>query len=105
MEDEAIHAGADSLFATQQKIVEKPQVKEEVTKNKSLARLADSDDWRVMVEEIDRLISHLKDLRAIGPTDTAESVGIRYLASVVAIDYLEDIKSLPERKKKINNKK
>lgn len=100
----AIHAGSDSLFASYQKLQEKPVIKQEITKRQRLARLAASDDFQAFAEVIDLHIDHLTRLSAITPTDTMETGYLRTLACQLAIEKLKDLKELPERAKKEQKK-
>jgi len=100
-EQEAIHAGSDAIFASYHKMRERPEVKQVISKRERLARLANSHNWKAVKEVIDEYIQVLKELRSITPSDTVEAVGFRFLASQIAIEYLEDIRDLPERARKV----
>lgn len=99
-DEQAIHAGSDAIFASFKKLQEKPVIKKEISHREKLARLAGSDDWKAVIEVIDRYILQLEALPLNTENETVEAVGFRYLASRVTIDYLKDIRDLPERTKK-----
>lgn len=94
MDNEALHAS--NFFQTFQNITKNPEVTKKITQSEKIARLAHSDDWQAMEEAISLRIKFLKDQSYIKSGDTAESVGLRVLAAQVAIEYLEDIKNLPQ---------
>lgn len=100
MSESAIAPGSDAIFASYKKLKDVPIVKHKVTQSERLARLATSSNWKALVEVIDDYILHLTELRSITENDSVESVGFRFLASQVAIDYLKRIKETPLRAKK-----
>jgi len=97
MPEEAIHAGSDAIFASYRKLQEKPQIKREKSRQERVSNLDKSDSWKAISETIDIYIQSLKDLRGITSNDTVEAVGFRFLASQLAIEYLENVKELPSR--------
>lgn len=96
---EAIPGGA--VFDSFKKLVNRPAVKQEITKQKKIASLVGSDSFRALREVIDYYISDLQKIPVDPKTDTVESVGFRYLVSQVTIEYLTDIRDMPERYKKL----
>lgn len=91
----AIPGGA--VFDTFQKLVERPVIKKETTRQTKIASLVNSDGFKAIQEVIDRMIDDLRDIPIDPKTDTPESVGFRYLASKVTIEYLTNIRNLPQR--------
>ncbi len=96
---EAIPGGA--VFDSFKKLVERPSVKQEITKQKKIASLAGSDSFKALKEVIDYFIADLRNIPVDPKKDTVESVGFRYLVSQVTIEYLTDIRDMPERYKKV----
>mgnify|MGYP000850948335 CR=1 FL=1 len=104
MSEGAIVPGSDAIFASYKKLKDVPVIKHKATQSERLARLANSSNWKAMVEVIDSYILYLKELRSITEKDSVEAVGFRFLASQVAIEYLEKIKNGPIVAKKILTK-
>lgn len=105
MSENAIQPGADAIFASYTALKEKPVIKQKVTQKEKLARLADYEGWKEMEAVIQGHIDGLKNLPINPETDTVESIGFRYLASDIAIGYLQDILEQPQRAKAIQAKK
>lgn len=101
----AIHSGADAIFTSHKKLQERPQIKQSTQQQERLARLSNSDDFKALVKVIDGYIDKLKIAPALSKDDTVEAIGYRYLASSLAIEFLEEIKSYPERQAKLISKK
>lgn len=91
----AIPGGA--VFETFEKLTERPVIKKVTTSQTQIASLVNSDGFKALQEIIDRSITSLKDIPVDPKTDTPESVGFRYLASRVAIEYLQELRDLPQR--------
>lgn len=91
----AVPAGA--VLDTFQKVIESKVIKEEMTSQKQIASLANSDGFKALQEVIDRYISLLQNIPIDPKTDSPESIGFRYLASRVAIEYLQEVRDLPDR--------
>lgn len=102
MSETAIHAGSDAIFATFRKLQEKPEVKHEVSVRDQLARLEENIDRKAEVEFINKRIEQLKNF-PIDKGDTVESLGFKYLATHLVIEYLEEIRDLPLRAKKVKD--
>jgi UDP-N-acetylglucosamine:LPS N-acetylglucosamine transferase len=97
---EAIPAGA--VFETYKKLTDLPVIKQETTRQSKIATLASSDGFKAVQEMIDQWINDLRNIPIDPQKDTVESVGFRYMASKVTIEYLESIRNMPERYKEIN---
>lgn len=91
----AIPGGA--VFESFQKLTEQPVIKRETTRQSKIASLVNSDGFKALQEIIDRSITSLRDIPVDPKTDTPESVGFRYLAAKVTIEYLQEIRDLPKR--------
>ena len=95
----ALPGGA--VFDTFQKLTEHPTIKKKTTKQGKIATLANSSAFKAYQEVIDTYISELENIPVDAKSDTVESVGFRYLASKVTIDYLKDLRDMPERYAKL----
>jgi hypothetical protein len=102
--EEAILPGNISIFSSYRKMQERPEVKQKKSESEKIARLDRSESFRALRDVIDRRIADLRELRSITPNDSVEAVGFRYLASQIAIEYLEEIRDLPARKRKFLEK-
>lgn len=91
----AIPGGA--VFESFERLTERPIIKKETTRQSKIASLVNSDGFKALQEVIDRMIADLQDIPVDPKTDTPESVGFRYLAAKVTIEYLTDIRDLPKR--------
>lgn len=96
---EAIPGGA--VFETFKKLVDLPSVKKEVTQQNKIASLAGYDGFKAYKEVFNYYINELRNIPIDPKKDTVNSVGFRYLASQVAIEYLETLRDLPDRYKKL----
>lgn len=94
--DQALPASS-AIFDTYKKLTEKPVVKKEITKQDRIASLANSDSFKELQQVIDMWIESLKNIPIDPQKDTVESVGFRYLASDVTINYLQDLRDMPDR--------
>ena len=99
---EAIPGGA--VIDSFQKLVECPVIKEQSNKQEKISSLANSDGFSALQEVIDSFIKDLKDIPIDPKKDDVNSIGFRYLASRVAIEYLESIRDMPDRFAKILKK-
>lgn len=105
MSEQAIHAGSDTIFASYHKLQERPEVRHKVNEREKIARLANNDNFKELKKVIDRRIQELTELTDIGPGDTVESIGFRFIAAKIAKEYLEEIRDLPEKYKRFTTKK
>jgi hypothetical protein len=96
MNGEALPASG-SIIDTFKKLTEKKAIKKEITNRDKIASLANSDSFSALVDDINEKIEALRNIPINPLTDTPESVGFRYLASQVTIEYLTEIRDLPER--------
>jgi hypothetical protein len=91
----AIPGGA--VFESFQKLTERPVIKKEITKQSKIASLANSTAFKELQKEvIDTWIEDLRNIPVDPKTDTVETVGFRYLASQVTIEYLTRLRNMPE---------
>lgn len=88
-----------SVFESFDKLTKRPEIKKQVTKQGKIASLANSDSWKALQEVIDDYIKSIENINIDPVKDTVEAVGFRYLASRATIEYLRDIRNLPERYK------
>jgi hypothetical protein len=100
MDTQAVPASG-SIFETYQKLTERPVIKQETTRQAKIASLANSDSFKALQEAINQFIFNLEEIPINPKEDTPESVGFRYLASKVAIEYLKEVKNLPQRYKEL----
>lgn len=100
MDTSAIPAG--SVLDSFQKLTERPVIKQEATRQTKIASLANADGFTALQEVIDQWIKDLEQLPIDPLKDDVTSVGFRYLASRVTIDYLKDLRDMPERYRKLN---
>lgn len=84
-----------------QKLTERPVIKEESKRQSKIASLATSDGFKAIQEVIDMWIEDLKNIPVDPKKDDVNSIGFRYLASKVTIEYLTDLRNMPDRYKKI----
>ncbi|MBI5954451.1 MAG: hypothetical protein HY865_22570 [Chloroflexi bacterium] len=94
---------AGSVFESFQKLVEKPVIKKEITKQSKIASLSSSDGFKALQEVIDQYIEGLRNLPVDPNKDSVESIGFRYLASQVTIEYLKDLRDMPRRYAELQN--
>lgn len=87
----------NSILESFQRLTERPVIKKQTTTQSKIANLADSDSFKALQEVIDVWIQELQSIPINPKTDTPESIGFRYMASQVAIEYLKDVKNLPKR--------
>ena len=97
MSDTQALPASSSIFDSFKKLTEKPVIKKEITKKDRIASLANSDSFKELQEVIDVWIDSLENIPIDPNTDTVESIGFRYLASRVTVDYLTDLRNMPER--------
>lgn len=88
-----------NVFESFKKLTERPEIKKTTDRQDKIATLANSDGYKALCEVIDTWIESLRNIPIDPKTDDVESVGFRYLASQVTIEYLEDLKQMPERYK------
>lgn len=91
---------AGGLLDSFTKLTEKPVIKKKTTSQDKIATLANSDAYKALQEVIDAYIENLENI-PVDPKDDVALIGYRYMASRVTIEYLKDIRDLPERYKKI----
>jgi hypothetical protein len=100
----AIHASSDAIVASFQEIKQNKNIAKAKEWQKSLSRLATNSDFKTLVKIIDEQIAGLESLRKFQyKSDTVESFGFRCMAAELVIEYLQEIKSLPERYKKLKD--
>lgn len=100
MDTEAVPTGA--IFESFKRMTDLPIVDKETTRQSKIASLASSDGFKSLQEVIDRWINDLRNIPIDPQKDTVEAVGFRYLASQVAIEYLTNLRDMPERYREIN---
>jgi len=91
----AIPSGA--VLDSFSKLIEKPVIKKQSAIQDKIANLVNSDNWKAMQEVIDQWIESLSNIPVNPNEDSVESVGFRYLASKVTVEYLTDLKNMPQR--------
>lgn len=92
---QAIPGGA--VMESFQRLTESAVVKRETTKQSKIASLVNSDGFKAVQEVINQMIDDLRDIPIDPKTDTPDSIGFRYLASKIAIEYLTSVRDMPER--------
>lgn len=92
---------SSNILESFQRLAERPEIKKQTTTQSKIANLADSESFKALGEVIDIWIEQLQNIAINPQTDTPESVGFRYMASQVTIEYLKDVKNLPERYAKL----
>ena len=99
MDNEALHAGGDSLFSNYERVQKDPKVKEKKTNTEKLARLSDNSDLTALIERIDEYIKHLQSLQVLEKGESIEAFGFRVLATNTTIEWLKRVKNLPKAAK------
>lgn len=92
---EAIPGGA--VLESFQKLTERPVITKETKRQGKIASLANSDGFKALQEVIDSWIEDLKNVPVDPKKDDVNSIGFRYLASRITIEYLTDLRNLPQR--------
>lgn len=95
----AVPGGA--VFDSFQKLIENPIIKKETTNQDKIASLVNSDGFKAIQEVIDGMIANLQEIPIDSKVDTPESIGFRYLASRVTVEYLQEIRDLPNKQAKL----
>lgn len=101
--DEGVRIETNRLFAAFQSLKDAQKEEKEVLPEitKKLANLQTEPGWEELKKIIENQIVRLKELsEAVESGMTVEEVGFRFLASRVAISYLENIISLVENSAK-----
>lgn len=99
---EAIPASSSGIMDSFQRLIEKPAVKQVTTRQSLIASLHNAESWQALCETIDLWLEDLRQLPVDPLKDDVTSVGFRYLASRIAIEYLTTLKDMPERYKKLS---
>lgn len=92
---EAIPGG--TVLESFQKLTERPVIKEKNKRQGKIASLSNSDGFKALQEVIDSWIEDLKNVPIDPQKDDVNSIGFRYLASRVTIEYLTDLRNMPQR--------
>lgn len=104
MSDISAIPAQNNVFESLQKLVDKPVIKKSTDRQSKIASLANNDGYKALCEVIDMWVESLRNIPIDPKTDDVTSVGFRYLASQVTIDYLEDLKQMPERFRALQEK-
>ena len=99
MDTQAIPGG--DVLSSFERLMQQPEVKKTSTAQSKIASLANSDGWAELKKVIDTWIESLEHLPVDPKTDDVTTIGFRYLASRVTIEYLKDLRGMPERLREI----
>lgn len=89
-------SASNPIMEMYRELTEEPAIKNVTEQDKKTASLANSDGFKALQQYIDQQIEFLSDISVDPAKDTPETVGFRYLATSVTVQYLKIIRDLPE---------
>lgn len=87
--------GSPKSLMTAFKEIKEPNPTQEDIKLALISELSTDPRWEAVVEYIDGLITRYVNVE-ITPTDTPESVGVKYMVAEKVMKILEPLRKLPE---------